>query len=210
MRNVRTWVLTILLATLAVGVQAQEKSKLEKDLSNLRDWMSRKAGQADSITRAEWPVIKREFREMTASLDRNSGSMTETDKQEYGQLKSKYQTWEEKTEGNYGEPLNRDEARRWEIDLVGTSAISSVTAEEMRETFTYFMEQVRVSRGLWNLRDWDYAEHVYLQLSDRKQQVLDKMTNGDKIKVAALQVEFNTLRKSHDVREKLESKKEKK
>ncbi|WP_114782469.1 hypothetical protein [Botryobacter ruber] len=210
MRIVRTWVLTMLLATLAVGVQAQEKSKLEKDLASLRDWMSRKAGQADSITRAEWPVIKREFREMTASLDRNSNSMTETDKQEYGQLKSKYQTWEEKTEGSYGEPLNRDEARRWEIDLVGTSAISSVTAEEMRETFTYFMEQVRISRGLWNLRDWDYAEHVYLQLSDRKQQVLDKMTNGDKIKVAALQVEFNTLRKSHDVREKLESKKEKK
>jgi hypothetical protein len=202
MKELMKWALTLLLVTITLGVEAQSKSKLEQDLDNLRAWMKSKASQGDSLTRAEWPHIKREFNARTQHLERDSSQLSKKSKQEYGQLKSDYRQLEQKNEERYGDPLNREQAARWERALAGTSNIRSLKASQMRDTFVRFMDEVRSKRGGWSLRDWDYAEHVYLQLSDRKQQVLDKMATGDKMKVAALQVEFNTLRTSRDVKDR--------
>lgn len=202
MKKVLLIAFTIFIAIGAISAQAQTKSKLEQDLEDLRTWMNRRVNQGDSITRAEWPTIKQEFKARTQSLERGSSQMTEKTKQEYSELKGRYSEWEAENEEGYGQPLNRETAAAWERRLAGTSKIDKVKANQLRGTFVRFMENVRAQRTDWSLRDWDYAEHVYLRLYDRKQQVLDQMSNNDKLKVAALQVEFNTLRKSRDARDR--------
>ena len=201
MKKITTAAFSLVLALLAFGVQAQSKSKLEQDLEDLRTWMNRKASQGDSITRAEWPVIKQEFRSRTQGLEQSTNKMTAQSKQEYGELKTRYRQWEADNEERYGQPLDRETAAQWERKLAATSNIRNLKASQMRDTHIRFMETVRAERGSWSLRDWDYAEHVYLLLNDRKQQVLGQMSNSDKMKVAALQVEFNTLRKSRDAKD---------
>ncbi|WP_299987018.1 hypothetical protein [uncultured Pontibacter sp.] len=200
----KLFVAALMLVTVlsTLGAQAQTKSKLEQDLEDFRTWMNKRVSQGDSITRAEWPVIKQEFRTRTQSLDRNSGQMSEASKQEYGELKTRYNEWEAEKEERYGDPLNRETAAAWERRLAGTNKIGQLKASQLRGTFIRFMENVRAQRTDWSLRDWDYAEHVYLLLSDRKQQVLSQMNNSDKMKVAALQLEFNTLRKSRDAKDR--------
>lgn len=190
------------------GLNAQAQSQWEKDLESLRAWMNKKALQADSVTRAEWPAIKESFKAQTAGLDRNSASMSQESKAEYIELKSQYKVLEGKHEEQYGQPLNRDVAIKWEKELAGRTNLRSIKPAELRNVFAYFMEGVRGQRTAWSLRDWDYAEHVYLELSNRKQVVLDKLGNGDKIKIAALQVEFNALRKSRDAKDKYEEMRE--
>lgn len=202
MRKSKVYVVCLMLVLITFNVQAQ--SQLEKDLDSFRAWMSKKASQADSITRAEWPAIKESFKTKTASLDRKSESMTQESKEEYNDLKSQYKAMEEKHEEQYGQPLKREEAIRWEKELAGRNNLRRIKAADLRDVFVYFIEGVRGQRHTWSLRDWDYAEHVYLELSNRKQAVLDKLSNGDKIRIAALQVEFNTLRKSRDVKDKYE------
>ncbi|MFD2245864.1 DUF6565 domain-containing protein [Pontibacter ruber] len=202
MKKITKWALTLMLAAFALGAQAQSKLKLEQDLADLRAWMRTKANQGDSLTRAEWPHIKSEYTTRTQHQERNSGQLSDKSKQEYSELKSGYRQLEQKNEERYGDPLNRETAARWERTLAGTSNIRGIKSHQMRDAFIRFMDSVRAQRSNWSLRDWDYAEHVYLQLSDRKQQVLDNMTTGDKMKVAALQVEFNTLRTSRDVKER--------
>lgn len=199
MNKLTKWILMLGLLLTCVGVQAQ--SQLEKELEDFRTWMSRKVNQGDSVTRAEWPSIKREFNSKTESLDRRVNRLSEKSRQEYSELKGRYRTWEEEKEGSYGQPLNLAEATKWELELTGRSDLRELSANQMREVWSYFLDQVRAKRTAWSLREWDYAEHVYRILSDRKQVVLDNMTNGDKIKVAALQVEFNTLRKSRDAKD---------
>jgi hypothetical protein len=203
----KVYVLCFIMVLLAFQTQAQ--SQLEKDLDSFRVWVSKKATQADSITRAEWPAIKENFKAKTASLDQKSGSMSQESKNEYDGLKSQYKAMEEKHDEQYGQPLSRDIAKRWEKELAGRSNLKNIRAAELRDVFVYFMEGVRGQRTGWSLRDWDYAEHVYLELSNRKQVVLDKLTNGDKIKIAALQVEFNALRKSRDAKDKYDEMRDK-
>ncbi|EJF08810.1 MULTISPECIES: hypothetical protein [Pontibacter] len=200
----KLFVAALMLMTVlsTLGAQAQTKSKLEQDLEDFRAWMNKRVSQGDSITRAEWPVIKQEFRTRTQSLDRNSSQMSEASKQEYGELKTRYNEWEAEKEESYGDPLNRETAAAWERRLAGTNKIGQLKASQLRGAFVRFMENVRAQRTDWSLRDWDYAEHVYLLLSDRKQQVISQMSNSDKMKVAALQLEFNTLRKSRDAKDR--------
>ncbi|MFT2010164.1 hypothetical protein ACMA1I_15930 [Pontibacter sp. 13R65] len=200
--------LVLVFVLTRAGVQAQGKAQLEKDVADLRAWLIKKANQADSVTRAEWPAIKQEFFTRTEKLDKNASKLSDNSKQEYGELKSQYHDMEQQNEEAYGQPLNREEAARWERELTGTNNIKAIRMIDLRDRYVYFMEQVRARRTRWSLRDWDYAEHVYLQLSDRKELVLDALPNGDKMKIAALQVEFNTLRKSRDVKDKFENRKQ--
>lgn len=200
--------LAFLLTLTAVPVQAQTKSKLERDLEDLRAWMNRRVSQGDSVTRAEWPSIKQEFRAKSHNLEQGGNQLSEASKQEYGELKSRYNQWEADKDARYGQPLNRETAAAWERRLAGTSTIDQLKASQMRGAFVRFMENVRAQRVDWSLRDWDYAEHVYLRLNDRKQQLLPAMSNSDKIKVSALQVEFNTLRKSRDAQDMYNSMRE--
>lgn len=198
--------MVLCLATVSFGVQAQ--SQLEQDLADLRSWLNRKANQGDSLTRAEWPAIKREYNVRTENLDRRVNQFSEKSKEEYKELKAQYRAWEEEREGSYGQPLNREEATKWELELAGRTDLKQLKANQMRDVWVKFMDEVRAKRTNWSLRDWDYAEHVYRELSDRKQEVLDNMSSGDKIKVAALQVEFNTLRKSRDAKDKFQQMRE--
>ncbi|WP_187264336.1 hypothetical protein [Pontibacter beigongshangensis] len=197
----------LLLTVWSMGAQAQGKSKLEKDVEDLRAWLIKKTNQADSLTRAEWPAIKEEFFTRTEKLDKEANKLSDSSKKEYGELKSQYRHMEERNEEAYGQPLNREEAARWERELTGANNIKAIRMVDLRDRYVYFMEQVRARRTRWSLRDWDYAEHVYLQLSDRKELVLDALPNSDKMKIAALQVEFNTLRKSRDVKDRLDNRK---
>lgn len=200
MREFRVFIVGFAMVLFAFNVQAQ--SQLEKDLESFRAWITRKASQGDSITRAEWPGIKESFRSKTDNLDRNTGNMSQESKEEYTELKSQYRLMESKHEEQYGQPLNRAEAVKWEKELAGRTNLRTIKPADLRDVFTYFLEGVRGQRADWSLRDWDYAEHVYLELSNRKQAVLDRLSTGDKIKIAALQVEFNTLRKSRDAKDK--------
>lgn len=197
--------LAALALTLSLGTldaQAQSKSKLEQDLEDFRNWMNKRVSQGDSITRAEWPTIKQEFQTRTQKLDRSSSQMNASSQQEYGELKNQYQAWEAVHEDAYGQPLRRETAAAWERRLAGTNKIGQLKAGQVRDTYVRFMENVRAQRTDWTLRDWEYAEHVYLRLNERKQQVLEQMSNSDKMKTAALQVEFNTLRKSRDAKDR--------
>ncbi len=207
MKSWKDYLVCIALVLLTCNAYAQ--SQTEKDLENLRTWMKKKAAQGDSLTKAEWPAIRGNFRTKSANLDRSSGNMSLESKEDYNELKTQYKTMEAKHGEQYGEPLNREEAERWKKELTGRTNLKRIKADELRDIYVYFLEGVRGQRAQWSLRDWEYAEHVYLELNNRKQAVLDKLSNSDKLKIAALQVEFNALRKSRDAKDKYEEMRDK-
>jgi hypothetical protein len=200
--------LSLALAVVAFGAQAQTQTQLNKDLADLRAWMSRKANQADSVTQAEWPNLSREFKARTASLDRNVNRLSAESKQEYSSLKGKYQEWEKRNETRKAVDLDGQELERWERDLTGTTHIAKIKAAALRDAFNRLLTYTREHRRTWSLRDWDYAEFVFGELNTRKSEVLDNLDNSDKIKIAALQVEFATLQKSREAKDAYETMRE--
>lgn len=207
MRTIKRYFLTFLLTGIIVGAQAQSSSQLERDLADLRTWMRKKSSQADSVTRAEWPHVKQEFKRLSAGLDRNTDKLSKESKQEYAEIKSQYNTWEERNEA---ETVNLDgrELERWERTLTGTTQIAQIKPANMRNAYIRMVDYTRANRRNWTLRDWEYAEFVFGELNSRKAEVLDELNNGDKIKIAALQVEMATLKKSRDAQERYKERRE--
>ena len=197
----KKYLLALLFTATIVGAQAQTTSQLEQDLEKLRAWMRKKSAQADSVTRAEWPAVKQEFKRLTSSLEKNTEKLSEESREEYGELKNRYNTWEERNEA---EAVNLDgrELERWERAMTGTIDIAALKPAAMRNAYTRLIDYTRAHRRNWTLRDWEYAEFVFGELNSRKAEVLDNLSNGDKMKIAALQVEFATLKKSREAQEK--------
>ncbi len=201
MRNFKKYALALLFAGSTLAVQAQSKSQLEQDLDNLRAWMRQKSTQADSVTRAEWPTIKQEFRNLTHSLDENTEKLSEQSKEEYKTYKNRYNEWEKRNEERQLVDLDGEELERWELAMTGTTRIASIKTANLRNAYVKLIDYVREHRRGWSLRDWEYAEFVFGELNTRKSEVLDKLNNGDKIKIAALQAEFVTLKKGREAQE---------
>lgn len=206
--TVTKWALALALTVITFGAQAQTQSQLEKDLAAFRSWMQNKASLADSTIRKEWPTVKQEYRELTYSLDQNSKKMSEKSKEEYGQMKSQYKEWEERNETRTAVNLDRDKLEHWEKIMTGTTRIASIKPAHLRDAFVLALDVTREHRRTWNLSDWEYAEFVVGELNTRKTEVLDKLNNSDKIKIAALQVEFATLKKSKEAKDKYEEMRE--
>ncbi|MCX2740062.1 hypothetical protein [Pontibacter anaerobius] len=197
--------LTAAMALLTFSM-AQAQSQLERDLADLRAWMQKRSGQADSTLAAEWPTVKKEFKELTYSLDSNSKKLSEKSRSEYNDYKQRYEAWEERHESELVD-LDGRELERWEREMAGTTNISKVKPVHLRDAFNRALEYTRTYRQDWSLQDWAYAEFVVGELNNRKSEVLDLLNTGDKIKIAALQVEFATLKKSREAKDAYEDRK---
>lgn len=209
MRALRKYLLAILFTGTIVGVQAQTKSQVEQDLDKLRTWMRKKSVQADSVTRAEWPSVKQEYKSLTTTLDKNTEKLSEESKKEYSQYKSRYGEWEERNEIRKAVDLDGRELEHWEKQMTGTTRIANIRPDDLRDAYIRLTDNTRAYRRNWDLRDWEYAEFVFGELNTRKAEVLHKLNNSDKIKIAALQVEFATLKKSREAQELYQDMREK-
>ncbi|MFD3000732.1 hypothetical protein ACFS7Z_10200 [Pontibacter toksunensis] len=206
MKKVMKWMLTLVLVTATLG-GAQAQSQLEKDLADLRAWMQRRSSQADSTIRKEWPTVKQEFKSLTAGLNRDSQNLSEESREEYNDIKQRYEGWEERNESTSVD-LSGKELERWERKLTGTTNISRLKPAKLRDAYVQHLEVTREQRRNWSLRDWEYAEFVIGELNTRKAEVFDQLSSGDKIKIAALQLEFASLKKSREVKDAYEQRRE--
>lgn len=202
MKNMKQWLLAVVLTLVAMG-GAQAQSKLEQDLAEFRAWMQRRSGQADSTIRKEWPSVKQEYKDLTYSLNQNSQKLSAESRQEYDGMKLRYKEWEVRNESEAVD-LNGKELERWERQLTGTTHIGRMKASRLRDAYVQLLEYTRQQRRNWSLRDWEYAEFVFGELNSRKAELLSQLNSGDKIKIAALQVEFASLKKSREAKDAYE------
>lgn len=206
MKKVLKWMLALVLATATLG-GAQAQTQVEKDLADLRAWMQRRSSQADSTIRKEWPTVKQEFKSLSASLNRNSQNLSEESKEEYNDIKQRYEGWEARNE-SASVNFSGKELERWERELTGTTNISRLKPAKLRDAYVRLLEKTREQRRNWSLRDWEYADFVIAELNSRKAEVLNQLSSGDKIKIAALQVEFASLKRSREVKDAYEQRRE--
>jgi hypothetical protein len=60
---------------------------------------------------------------------------------------------------------------------------------------------VRAKKQRWTQEDWDYVDHVYSQLNNRKEQVESAIPAADRIKIKTLQAEYLALEASGDAKD---------
>lgn len=171
----------------------------EQKIERLRGWLNQKSERADTSIRANWPENRERIRDINADIERNFDSLSTRSKEEYNELKSRYAKWEAEQERRQQQPLKEQEITKWEDQLLREyKDMNTITPNNVREAYMTFMGSVRTKKGTYTQNDWDYVDHVYSKLNQRRRQIEGKMSTGDKLKVRALQAEYLALEGAAD------------
>ena len=182
--------------------RTETRTGVNDELREFRDWVNNKTSEADTNARRRWPKVKEEFKPRTEHLETRLDSLSAESKQEYAELKKRYELWEKKQQTRTAQPLDEATLKKWQQQLLGERAdLTSITGANARETYLLFMGIVRAKKANWSLTDWDYVDHVYSQLNDRRAQIEDQIPAADRLKIKTLQTEYLALEAAADAKD---------
>lgn len=204
-----TEVVTVDTAEEDTAVVVQNGKTAEQRLDEFRSWLNQQTDKGDTAIRRNWPKVKEEMRQRNAQLEQNFDSLSEKSKQEYRDLKTRYDRWEARQDRRQQQPLDPAKLDNLKNKLLREySNLDKVTADNIREAYLTFMGTVRAQRRNWTQDDWDYVDYVYSQLNNRRGQVEGQIRTGDNIKIRALQAEYLTLEGAADTQSAIRSTKD--
>ncbi|MCC9135009.1 hypothetical protein ACFSKU_19050 [Pontibacter silvestris] len=171
----------------------------EEKLEEFRGWLNTQAAKGDTAIRSEWPEVKDKLRQRNAELEQNFENLSAQSKQEFRNLQNRYEEWEERQDQRQQQPLDSDVATQWQDQLLGEyDEIDNITPNNIREAYLTFMGVVRTKRRNWSQNDWDYVDHIYSKLNQRRRQIEDQIGTRDNLKIRSLQAEYLTLESAAD------------
>ncbi|KAA6435838.1 hypothetical protein FOE74_07860 [Rufibacter glacialis] len=181
----------------------QPQNRAEADLAELREWVKDKTEKTDSTLLEKGPKVREEFKQRSSQLDTRLDSLSEKSKEEYKELRRKYENWEARNQQRGEVPLHQETLRRIETELFGTpNALEvQIPADQMRDVYTQFLQNVRQRRTTWTASDWDYVDAIYRRLNEKKDLVEAQIPTNDKLKIKALQAEYLTLEAGKDAKD---------
>ena len=77
--------------------------------------------------------------------------------------------------------------------------VGRLTAPQLLDTYTRFMDQVREDRRNWQTNDWTRAANVLSSLNGRYEQLRSSYTLDDKLTIRGVQGEFQALRTAKQI-----------
>lgn len=86
------------------------------------------------------------------------------------------------------------------------TAVSRLTAPQLLNTYTRFIQKVRDDRQGWKATDWYTAATVLSSLNNRYSQVRDSFSLDDKLTIRSQQAEFQALRTARQLSDKVSDK----
>ncbi|WP_245756236.1 hypothetical protein [Pontibacter chinhatensis] len=174
----------------------------ERELEEFRGWLNKQADKGDTAIRREWPQAKEELRRRNAQLEENFDSLSEKSKAEYRDLQRRYRSWEERQDRRMQQPLQAEKVTSWQKDLLREYAsIDQLQPAQLREAYLTFIGTVRTKKSNWTQNDWDYVDHVYSQLNDRRRQLEGQISTSDNLKIRTLQAEYLALEGAADTKD---------
>jgi len=183
------------------AIVARSGETVEDKLEKLRGWMNEKKDQTDTAIRSNWPKTREEMRRINRDIEANFDSLSAESKEEYRQLKSNYERWEAQQERRQQQPLSAAKITSWQDQLLREyKNISQIKPANIREAYLTFMSTVRIKKNNWTQDDWDYVDHVYKALNDRREQIESQISTGDKLKIRTLQAEYLALEGAADTK----------
>ncbi|MBA9075378.1 MULTISPECIES: hypothetical protein [Rufibacter] len=99
--------------------------------------------------------------------------------------------------------------QQMEQELLGEYRfLSQVSAENIKDAYVHFLQQVRDRKDVWTMEDWDYANGIYKRLNEREKVLHEDIILRHATKIKALQAEYLALENRADLKDYQRIKKE--
>lgn len=192
------WLTMLLFLTIlsACSTTKEIENDVQDDLGDFRDWVSTTTGNVADRTEEDWQQAKQDFGIRTQELDQKQSEFSEDVKQDYQELKQKFND----TDEMYARSHQEARLAEWQRTLLGRWAdLASVNESNVQEAYVMFMENVREKHESWTNQDWEMAKMVMNTLNEHKKEINGDIQTDTEVKIKALQIEFHALETAADV-----------
>lgn len=204
-----------LLIFYCVSCQQSKETEIRNDLDQFEAWLNERSEHIENFSDQEWKEAQDRYNKLQDDVENNFNQLSQNTQDRYNDLKARFQEWQEDntnkdvTQGDVfstQEDVFEDHPdAAFSTQLLGDySNLSTITALNVKNAYMAFITNVRDSHKTWDKPNWDKAQIVYSELNERKDEVSENIPAEDKIKITALQAEFNALRTGDNLSDKIE------
>ncbi len=184
--------------------------KNDDDVESFKVFVTDLKAKSEEEVKENWEVIEKEYNEKVTAIDQKTEELEDEIKKEYEQLKKDYeelktkystQMKEEDYDGNLQKLYEALLTNEGDMDLSG------VTASNIAAVYSSFVVIVDAQMDEYTREDWDEIEILWEALNKRKDEMEDKLSNEQKMKISEDKVKYATLNALYKLPGKSEEKK---
>ncbi|RYG40020.1 MAG: hypothetical protein EOO01_28300 [Chitinophagaceae bacterium] len=192
--------ITCMMGIGLVSCDASADEKIDRDLTNLGNYMDSIKATSTDYTAEKWENIKTEYNETIREIDvektklsASASTKLENVKAEYNKLKDEF---EAKIKARKADDYKVKVRRALFIDNeVGDDRkFDFVTGKNALAVYENFVNTVKKNRDTYTREDWDEIKSLYEALDNRKNEIEKDLPTADNLKIAKLKVQFAAIK----------------
>ena len=167
---------------------------VDPDYDAYRGYVVSVRDTSDRYYDRDWAELERDYNERKARVEAKADKLDEKSRAEYNQLDADWAAFKARYDERRVQRDNEARLAKIRTELVETDDITfaSVEAATIRDVYEKFIERVRNNRANYNSADWVVVNEVYRNLKARRQAVNDAIKGQDRLRITALETEYET------------------
>lgn len=188
-------------------VACSEEKKAEKSYEDFKAYVSERRDSAEAYYDKDWETLESEYNEKRVKAEEKIGDWNDEMRAEYASLQSE---WDSFREDYVNEKERRDNITKTDallVDLFPTginSDLSAVTAANLLEVHTHFVNYVEVHKDEMSREQWDRVELLWETLGTKKNEVEKDLKSADNLKIAELKIKYGAIKATNRPTAKME------
>lgn len=202
MKNIINSIIGLLLIS---GFMACSGKSENPAVTELQDYVDSVSNISKDYSEGNWAVINtgyvmREEKADKAELTADEKTKVADSKKKYDDFKTKYTAEVEKSKPPVVELTWKQKLRN---NLFGEGRIGEdmsfnfVTADNILDTYTKFVDVVADNKKVYSREDWDEVKLLYEALDTRKNAVEKDLKTADNLKIAKQKIRFSAIYTTH-------------
>lgn len=188
-------------------VACSEEKKAEKSYEDFKAYVSERRDSAEAYYDKDWETLESEYNEKRVKAEEKIGDWNDEMRAEYASLQSE---WDSFREDYVNEKERRDNITKTDallVDLFPTginSDLSAVTAANLLEVHTHFVNYVEVHKDEMSREQWDRVELLWETLGTKKNEIEKDLKSADNLKIAELKIKYGAIKATNRPTAKME------
>jgi len=198
LQNMKSLLSIILIGISCVSfVACTEEKKADRAFDDFKDYISERRQNMDKYYDKEWTELDNEYNEKRSKAEEKLNDWSEETKAEFASLQSE---WEAFREGYENERARRN-AEKQTASIMNNilpdginNDLSNVTAANLLEVHTHFVNYVEVHKDEFTKEQWDKIQVLWKSLDEKKDLVEKDLKKGDNMKIAEQKLRYGTIK----------------
>lgn len=203
MKNFAALVATAVIGFTFTSCDNEKENQSKKVIEELSDFVDSVKKVTPEYTNAYWESIESTYEKKEAKAEAVRANLEASAQKEIDETKTEFIAFKESFKSEkekYEQKLVEDKKEKIRTALFGENKVTSelnfewVTQTNIVEVYKKFVDVVEANNKEYTEADWELIKDAFKALDDRRDQIADKISGKDKLKITEQKVRFGAIK----------------